>query len=507
MKFIFLLSTLFFTNFLISQKSDCEPKAIEEYQKVTNLINKAQEYAKTGDFASETKLSKEALEKSIKIQNKYKCYSVSAFWQLTDAYIHKGEFANALINANEGLQHCVKFNLDCEYIQYSRYKVASVYLAEGNDSLAKLELNKSLDACDGNGLKFIEALSFVSKGDIEFQKGNFALALNNYERAEEIANAIGSKYNTTDLILGRCYYGIGSVILEQGSCDEALTKLLASLHLAEDAFDNITLSKCYNKIGYVYYHKSKYYDAITNFEKGNVISKKMNHFATLVDSYIYLGWIYLTFEDLNNAALMTQYSLDIAKTNKLKIGLVDAYNLEGALLRKQKSFEFLTKSKSALVIASDFNYTIGIVDAYTNLTDYYYDQKEYPISLKYAKIALRLSDSIGYHQAATDALNSIGNIMYKYYSKSDSAFSYYYKALNRSEKGSYKICGTYLQGKVNSYNNIALIYKNKGKKDKAYENYAHASEIADNILYKEGKDIAKNGESSVKNQYLNFDRK
>lgn len=497
MKFNATLVLLILTGNLLGQ--NCVPQAEIGYKEVDDLVQESENYSKNGDYLKQKKYATKAVLLSQKLEKKYNCYNPKAYWALSDACSDNGDYPGALKYAKDAYQFCENFKIDnCDCKSTSQMKIGSALLAMDNDSLAIIEFKKALQLCQKDGDKSQEAIILLSLGDLEKNNNKFDEAINNYKKAIEIIHVFGDQYIFSQFILGRCYFSHGSILLELGHCDDALSKLLSALQLSSAVYDRKTMANCYIKIARIYDINAKYSESINYYFEAIKISKQMNFQTITVDCYNYLANINTSQGNNKEAAINASYAYQEAKKIKYKKGVVDAYNVDAwnnEELFKDSSqvvIDILTQAKSALANAKDIKYYVGIADAYNNIETYYENKREYKLAKKYAKLALNLADSIGYSLVSADALNDLADI-YLHEKKIDSAMIYYNLALVKSLDGSHKTCGVYKEGIVDSYIGLGNTYYRKHQKDKAYENYYHAIETAKEISYRDGICIAENG--------------
>jgi tetratricopeptide (TPR) repeat protein len=499
MKYILLL---FVTILTFSPKlgfSQCDPIALEQYKKVYDLVNKSNECGKNGDYKKQLKLAKEAAEISEKIeQSVYKCYSAVAWKALTEVYLNLGDFNNAMKNAGKYSSFCDKFRKDdCKCKADSQLKTGLTYSAMGNDSLALLEYKKALDICKNEqDQKLMEALILQITAATETKNGKLNEALNKLTEAENLVHEVGDTYDFSQLILGRCYTSKGIILYLQSNCDDALPKLLTGLELSHDEFDHKTSALCYYYIGRIYDHKAKYTEALSNYQDAIFLASKMGDTVLTVDAYNFTGSIF-TSKGMNKEASDTiSKSFKLAKSYGYKKGMADALNIDAWNKFKLISDslivgdDIISQAKTALALSKDINYNEGIAEAYNNIETYYENLKDYKMAKKYALLALKTADSIGYIMVVADAYNDLGDILFKNNAHMDSTLKYYNISIEKSEHGSYNYCGQYNEGRVDSYNKIGNVYLKRKQKDKALEHFYRARIIAFEIEYKEGYDIA-----------------
>ncbi len=505
MKSIFIFCFFIFlniTNTIIAQGKKCEePGAISGYKEVDDLVDQAKTAGNNGEYKFQKELAKKAVSLSKKIEKKYQCYSIIAYWALSDAYANLGDFDGALKNSQEALSFCDKFKRDdCKCKSTTEMKIGTAYSAMGNDSLALIEYKKALDLCkDEYGQKLMEAYILQATGSLELKTGNLKSALEKLTLAKSIVQETGIVNEFSQQILARCYLSIGIVLYQNGVCDDALPKFLTGLQIAKDIYDNKTSAFCNYYIARIYDNKANYPEALLNYTEAISIAEKMGDTTLIVDSHNFMGSIYTSTGKNDLAAEKVSLSYNLAKLNGYKKGMVDSYNIDA--WNKKELFsdsnkiviDIISQAKTALTMSMDIGYKEGMAEAYNNLETYYENNKEYKLAHKYAKLAYSLADSIGYTMVVADALNDFGDICFKYLNNTDSAIYYYKLSIEKAKFGSYNACGIYKEGIVDSYNKIGNVYLKRKKKDIAYENYYHALEISKEIDYEEGKNVALNG--------------
>lgn len=327
-----LLATLIFITSIYSnalQAQMCVPAAELGYKDVYALVEKANTAGNVGHYETEKKHAQEAVDLTLKLQKKYNCFSPGAFWKLSEAYTHIGDYQAALKNATKAYQLCETFKFsECWNLSISAMKIGNIHLAMGNDSLAMIEYQNGLDICR-NGNKVVQAFLLLSLGDVASEKGNNTEAMKNISEAESIAHLIGDKYDISQVILGRCYCSTGIILLRQGNCDEALAKFLAALQLSESVFDRKIISTCYYNVARIYDIKGRYSDALTNYSDAVKVSLQMGYNDIVANSYIYMAQINFCQGQREAAMKYVSDELDLAKKVGYKKVLLTLIMLKG----------------------------------------------------------------------------------------------------------------------------------------------------------------------------------
>ncbi len=173
---------------------------------------------------------------------------------------------------------------------------------------------------------------------------------------------------------------------------------------------------------------------------------KTNNIQPAINYYLISANIYERLKDIEK--LSTIYgSLGVLYFD-------NNFNTEKALFYHRKSLDY------AVLI----NKKIPIAEAYNNIGNVFYGQKNNDEANYYYREALHIFENAGYDTGIAKALNNIGNI---YRSQGDltNAMSYYMESLDYNQK-----TNNYGFMAVN-YKNIGLIYSLNNDQDKAFEYY------------------------------------
>lgn len=497
MRFFLILFFLRIAGEFSAMSAQCVPKAIKAYDDVTNTIEHAAEFGKKGEYDKQLDLCLKAVEQTERIQDKYDCFWPNAHLALSDVYYNKGELDKALSAAAASLDFCKKFQMDnCDCMSKSQMKIAAAYEEQDRDSLAKNTYLDALALCELDGSGFKEAFLLLGLGDLARNAGNYEDALSKYSRAENIVAHVNSVEDQSQRILARCNYSRGYVLFQQGECEQAKDKLRLALSEAETAHDQKTIAKCNFLIGKILHSESEFNGSLEYYSKAISIAGRMKYKVILVDACNGKGDIFTIRGSGDSAAYYTTKSYKTSKEVNYKIGMCNALNIDSRNdieLFKVDSLEHvdgLFQAQTAVAYAEQENFQIGIVDGYNNYATYFMKVKNYPEARKYSKVALNLSQKIGYSAGEANALNSLGDVCYKLEYNKDSAVFYYELALEKASFGYFKNCGRYKVGEVNSHNRIGDILKKKGRKTLAGDEYTIAYVISEEIIYKEGIDKA-----------------
>lgn len=470
-------------------------KAYEKLDK--NLIAKCRVFGDSGKYDKQLSYALKAVEETERIQKKWNCFSNKAHFALSDAYYNLGNMQLALQSALDAFQFCEEFNRDdCNCMSQSKMRIGQAYEDMGQDTIAKKSYLEALELCEMDGAKLMEAMVLMTLGDLERSQGLFEEALTKFDMAENLIQFYGPKLDFSQRVLGRCNYNRGLIFLEQGKCEAAFQKFETAKKESEMVHDRKTIARSTLEIAKIYIIKSDFENALLNYQEARKISAVMKFNDLLVDSNIGIAKINCLQGYNEEAMIISDETISIAKKNKNKKGMCDLYNTDArysAVLFLEDSTEYkdnLFQAKTALSLAQQIGYAAGVAEAYINIAYYYKDKKDYIKVRKYSRDALEIADSIGYNNLVCDALINLGDVSFKMNNDKDSALYYYSLALNKSSSGSFLACGEYKEGQVNAYLRIGDIFSKKHQNDLAYEKYAAARRIALEIDFVRGLEIA-----------------
>ena len=180
-------------------------------------------------------------------------------------------------------------------------------------------------------------------------------------------------------------------------------------------------------------------------------------------------------QNKNIDSLLTLLKTDKADTNKV----IHSYKLCWEYIRAGLYDSAMHYGNDALQLAEQLSFKKGIVGAYGNIANAYYELGDYPKALDYYFKTLKIAEEIGDKKLIVRWLGNIGVVFCRQgdYPKS---LGYYFKALNISEKMDDK------KGIASVCNNIGIIYKYKKDYLKALNYFSKALKISELLDDKSG---------------------
>jgi len=203
-----------------------------------------------------------------------------------------------------------------------------------------------------NGMTFC----FVPLGNIQYDQGNFDVALSYFNKALVLHKELGN----TPQISG-CYVNIGNVYFDQGLLEKSLEFYFKGMKIAEEIGDKKALSKCYNNIGNVLLFQGKYDEVIDYYLKAMKIKEESGdrYGVAMVNANIAEMHVLLADSVYFNSPAKRNEHLNLALTFGLKaIGIareIKAVPLENpASNTLMRAYKRLNNYKEALIYAEVF---------------------------------------------------------------------------------------------------------------------------------------------------------
>jgi tetratricopeptide (TPR) repeat protein len=245
-----------------------------------------------------------------------------------------------------------------------------------------------------NGL----ANGFINKGNVYIILGDYKEARANFEKAKTTFEKLLEDDENNKTIksgLARSYASLGVIFSQESNYYAALENYQKALHIYQAIDQKNSVSKAYNNIGVVYKSQGNKAKALEYFQKALKIQEETGE-QTVPVTLTNIGVIY--FEQDNLAKALQYYN----KAEKL---FKDSDNLRGyALLnnylgdyyiRQNDSDKAITYYNKALTMYESLQNKFGASLALYNLGQLYYDQNNYNGSMKFAEKSLAYAQEIG----------------------------------------------------------------------------------------------------------------
>ncbi len=283
-----------------------------------------------------------------------------------------------------------------------RAKTLNVIANEYKTTNPKLMLenaNKALLLSKKIGFKIEEGNSYHHIGNANIILGNYALALDNFSKAQTIFEnemLIGSDHNIKEIKegLARAYGSIGFVFMEQSNYAKALQFNFKALKIFEATRNNEKLSRIYNNIGVIYKSQQEYFKALVYYEKCLAIQENLKdiNIGTTTNN---IGLVYLEKKDFPKALEYFDKAQLYFDRYPNPYALADLNYNYGYYYKEinniDKAIEYTTKALNGY---STIENKFGIAKTYANLGAIYLVQKKYDNALSCTNKGLALAKEL-----------------------------------------------------------------------------------------------------------------
>lgn len=187
-----------------------------------------------------------------------------------------------------------------------------------------------------------------------------------------------------------------------------------AIQLSKSINDFYQIAKCYKALGNLYYNKSDYDHALSNYKLTQIYFEKSESPIELSSAINSIGNVYLSQGLYSNAYENFLKALKIAeKSNYLK-GVASAYNNIGLIYNERgddkKAIDFYNKS---LQIFSKLDNKRGISSVNTNIGNIYTEEKKFNLANEYYFKSLKIDTETEDKYGMIICYNNIGEVYFK----------------------------------------------------------------------------------------------
>ena len=313
--------------------------------------------------------------------------------------------------------HANYFN-DTAYVN-TLTDLAYIYAFSYPDS-ALLLLRNNAAHCKASGYKKGEVDTYIITGDAFQTKGVYDKAMENYEKALQLAKHINYQ-KAVAVILNR----VGMIHLNQANYPEALSKFYEALKAGEALGDDVLTGATLNNIGVVLFYQGRYNEADSVYIQRLKIAEKIADTSSMSVAYNGIGEVNLQ----QKKSLKALYNLTIANNLALKINdrenilatttsLAETYYAMDSLQKSDSLFEY------ALRLSKESDYGTSICNALIGLAKTQLKQHFLKEALANGLEALQKAETIGQVQLMRDASETISSV-YEALNDGNNALKYY----------------------------------------------------------------------------------
>lgn len=257
--------------------------------------------------------------------------------------------------------------------------------------------NQALVLAQKINFKVAEGNALLNIGNSKIIEGDYKLALDHFQKAQELFEKEIPTPNTQkdiDLGLAKAYGSIGIVLSEQSNYSKALYYYLKSVKIYEKLKDYLRCSKLYNNIGVIYKSEKSNFKALEFFSKAEKIQLSLKD-ENIAITQTNIANIYL---NQNNTEKAQSY-YNLAKISLEKYpnprALGEWHNNKGLLFKKQKNNpEAVLSWEKAIEAFTEIDDKFGKSDTYFYLGELYYDSNNFDQALLNINKSLQLGTEL-----------------------------------------------------------------------------------------------------------------
>ncbi len=257
--------------------------------------------------------------------------------------------------------------------------------------------NQALDLAKKINFTIAQGNAYLNLGNSKIIEGDYKVATNYFQQAQEIFENESSTPSTKDEIasgLAKSYGSIGIVLSEQSNYAKALQFYLKSVKIYEKLGDQVRCAKLYNNIGVIYKSQKSDFKALEFFVKAEKIQSKLkdeNISITLTN----IANCYLNQNNLKKANFYYNEAKKVLDKNPNPRALGEWYNNMGLLKKAEKSNTEATKNwQNAITTFQSIDDKFGLGDTYLYLGRLYFEKQNLDKSLESTNQALQIAKQI-----------------------------------------------------------------------------------------------------------------
>jgi CHAT domain-containing protein/tetratricopeptide (TPR) repeat protein len=398
----------------------------------------------------------------------------SALWKVCKYGSSEEELATEISRAPtiEARKALLAANQDLATIELNRALLTEATSLYRKSSYAiALELyGLALEIAQRLGDKLGIARGFSGLGVVNSSQGNYASALDYYQKSQEIAEQIGDKRTISNAL-----HNIAIVRAGQGDFNEALDYYNKSLRLREDLGDKALIAQSLNTIANVYAEQGLLKEALEHYQRSLKIAEEAGDKSQIATTLSNTGNIHYWYADFMRAARYFETSLKLCQEIGDKAQAARALgNLANVHLMQGTYDQSLPYYLRSLKIFEELGDKLDIANALDNIGILWVARGDYPQAVKYYQDALKIAEELADKPDIAYIVRNLGSV-YKDQGQYGRALDYYERALKLyGEIGGGPPIGELL-------NDFAELYYLQGNYSRALEYANRAISIAKEV--------------------------
>ena len=246
------------------------------------------------------------------------------------------------------------------------------------------------DSVEDKDMLVVRLQEHLDQAKLDGDRGNYYNAIDNYEKALEVAVKINDKSSQ-----GKIHTKIAKVEFLVGKEDQANIALSKAIQIQREISDYGNLAITYNIKGVIHSTKEEYKNALEYFKSANNLFEQEDLEEYTSEVTLNIAKVYIAEKRYEEAKNQLEKTIIITKKHDQK------RRLSSALIESGKVYSALNNTKMALSqteeglsIAQANHILENINEAFVTLSDIHEKNGDYKKSFDYIKKHIHLSDSI-----------------------------------------------------------------------------------------------------------------
>jgi|GEM_PF-430171 len=356
-------------------------------------------------------------------------------------------------------------------------KVAGLYITLLNEWLPRICKSEDVNT-------LAKAVNQV--GMVNFQSGNYEIAMMNYEQALIINRQIGDRAGE-----GAVLNNISQIHSAQGNYERTLSYLNQSLAVHQELGDKAGEGTILNNISQLYHAQGDYETALGYLEQSLTIAQQFGNKSGEGTTLNNISQVYADQGNYETALSYLKQALSIFQQIGDKANEGIALNNISVTFSDRGDYKTaLSYLKQALVIRQQVGDKAGEGTTFGNMATTYYSQGDYETALIYLKQSIAIFEQIGDKASQGKSLNNISQI-YKSQGNYETALSFMRQSLALQQQIGDRA------GEGETLNNISQIYAAQGDYETALSFLKQSLSIRKQIGDKAGEGSTLNNISQI----------
>lgn len=310
----------------------------------------------------------------------------------------------------------------------AKYLRSMVYYTISEFDKSQWSLNQTIELAKKEKDNGLLAKSYNLMGAIQFNLGNYAAAIKQYNNKLDIVKMLG---DTISII--ETYYNISLINNAEGSYFKSLENNYAALGLSQKIKDSVSMMIVYEGLGISYSKINDLKKAIINLKKALQLAITYGKSYEEAGIWVDLGSVYQQNREHEKALYYFQRAEETARKNGDKLVESIASSGKGVSLMFQKKYrEAIEIFKSANAIQANISYKKGIAENQLHIADCNIELGNYSEARAFALNSLSEAKSLGEKKLESDSYLSLSKV-YERLANTDSAYICYKKHIAISD--------------------------------------------------------------------------